>query len=118
MLRSVCTIKALIRAICLVTQVLRLDQYFGCNCNPPIIAHVSISAARSMDVQGVFPYTARSINVQDKRAGRIPFLNAKMSDFLASGQSGTRMNKNADTGTSPVLKEGDPFQYRNAQVPD
>jgi hypothetical protein len=55
---------------------------------------------------------------QYAHVGRIPFLNAEMSDFLASGQSGTRMNKNADTGTSPVLKEGDPFQYRNALVPD
>jgi hypothetical protein len=51
-------------------------------------------------------------------AGCIPFLNAEMSDFPASGQSGTGMNKNADTGTSPIPEEGDPVRYRNALVPD
>jgi hypothetical protein len=32
-----------------------------------------------------------------------------MSDFQASGQSGTRMNKNVNTGTSPIPE---PVRYR------
>ncbi len=35
-----------------------------------------------------------------------------MSDCPASGQSGTGMNKNADTGTSPVPESGDTVLYR------
>jgi hypothetical protein len=46
--------------------------------------NVSLSSASSMDVQGVL------------------FFNAGMSDCLASGQSGTAMNKNVNASTSPV----------------
>ncbi len=35
-------------------------------------------------------------------AGHIPFWNAGMSDCLASSQSSTGMNKNADAGTNLV----------------
>jgi hypothetical protein len=51
-----------------------------------------------MDLQGVFLYSASSMDVQV-----VPlFLNAGMSDCPASSQSGTGMNRNADAGTSPV----------------
>ncbi len=39
-----------------------------------------------------------------------------MSDCLASVQSGTEMNKNADAGTSPVTESGDPVLYRNGML--
>ncbi len=39
-----------------------------------------------------------------------------MPDRLASDQSGTGMKINADAGTSPAPKKGDPVWYRNAPV--
>ncbi len=37
-----------------------------------------------------------------------------MSDCKASSQSGTRINKKVDAGTSPVPEYGDPVRYWNA----
>jgi hypothetical protein len=39
-------------------------------------------------------------------------LNAEMTDYPASGQSGTGMIKNADAGTSPVTEQREPVRYR------
>ncbi len=61
--------------------------------------------------------TASKMPIQDKYFTDI-FINAGMSDYLASGLSGTVMNKNADAGINSVPGLGDPIRYRCASVPD
>ncbi len=53
---------------------------------------MSLFTASSMDVQGVSLSTASSMYVQ---CVRTPFLNAGMSDCLASSQSSNKTNRNA-----------------------
>jgi hypothetical protein len=78
-----------------VSQFLNYQQYGCAGC---------ISTTSSMNAVGVFPSTTGS---KGKRAGCMPlnlhtaFVNAGMPDYSSSG---TRMKKNADAGTSPVLE--------------
>jgi hypothetical protein len=62
--------------------------------------YVCLSTASSMDMQGVFLSIARSMDMK----GCTPFLNAGMSDCLASSQPGIQMDKKAVV---------EPVRYRN-----
>jgi hypothetical protein len=76
----------------------------------------------SVDVQDVSHSIACCVDIQVVSVTLFTFeksfLNAGMPDCPASGQSVTRMSKNADAKTSPVPEKGDPVRYRNAPVPD
>ncbi len=83
-----------------------------------------LSIPISMDVQGVPLSTTSGVNVQDVfqsiasyvdvQGIYIPFaflksfLNFGTPDWPVSGQSGTGMNKNVDTGTRLVTELGEP----------
>jgi hypothetical protein len=99
------------RAVCIH---LHYHQLWACRMYPSSsycrvdVQGVSLSYVSRAYVQGVSLFAASSIDVQGVSFSNIHtmFLNAGMPGCTASGQSGTGMNKNANSGSSLVPEKG------------